>query len=176
MDLATFTKTDVTTGLDIDGHTALLTDMEGLEGSSHVWFVAAQAGAVPSVEDVYVFDQSAGTASSVKKLTSHSSTADLSVLNLTASPDGTRASFSVGTSGAEVLYAVPTAGGSAPVALNGSGSFLAGGYAWTPTSAGIVYGGGSVLGSLDLLYVLLGGSTSTVSAAQSYVYVFNVAP
>jgi hypothetical protein len=40
----------------------------------------------------------------------------------------------------------------------------------------VVYGGGSVLGSLDLLYVPLGGSTSTVNAAQSYVYVFNVAP
>ena len=177
VDLTSFTKTDVTTGLDIDGHTELYTDMEGLPGSNMVWFIAAQAGAVPSVEDVYVFDQSLGTAASVKKLTSHTATADLAVLNLTASPDGSQASYSVGASGTEILYAAPTSGASAATALNGSGSFFAGGYAWAPASTGIVYGGGSVLGSLDLLYVVLGGgTTSTVNAAQSYVHVFNIAP
>jgi hypothetical protein len=176
VDLSTYAKVDITTGLDIDGHTDLIEEMEGLVGSNYVWFVAAQANATPSIEDVYVFDQNAGTAASVKQLTTHSGSADTSVYNLTVSPDGTYASYSVGASGTEILYAVPTSGASAAAAVNGSGSFVANAYAWTPDSLGVVYGGGSVLGTLDLLYTLLAGTTTTLNAAQSYLYVFNVAP
>ena len=39
---------------------------------------------------------------------------------------------------------------------------------------GEVYGGGAVLGTLDLLYTVVGGSTTTLNASQGYIYVFNV--
>ena len=72
VNLTTFAKTDITTGLYIDGESNLNYDMETAPGSANVWFVASTSGATTSVEDVYVFNQNTGA--KAVNLTKHSST------------------------------------------------------------------------------------------------------
>jgi hypothetical protein len=167
----TFAKVDITTGLNINSESSLDDDMEGHASSKYVWFVAKKASASVALEDLYLFDQNAGTAASLKNLTNHSGTSAISITNLSISPDGTYASYTTGTGSSAKLWAVPASG--TPVALNSTGSYVEPAYTWTADSKGIVYGGGSTSSStLDLKLVTVPGAvTTTLHAAQSYLFV-----
>jgi hypothetical protein len=174
VDLSTFAFTDITIGLDIDSESALGENMEGLQGSQWIWFIAEKVGATVTVEDLYVFNQNTGTSTSLANLTNHTSASSLTMENLAISPDATLASYTIGSAGSTILYAVPTAGSAAPFALNGAGSYVAGAYEWSPDSTFIVYGGGTAAaGDLDLMKTEMTNPTpTTLYSAGSYIYVF----
>jgi hypothetical protein len=170
VNLTSFAKTNISTGLNIDSESDLDVDMEGQEGSPSVWFVAQKTGRTVAIEDLYVFDQNAGTAASLKNLTGHTGTSAVSISSLAISPDATYASYTTGSGLSTILYTVTSS--ASPVALNGTGGHV-GPYVWKADSAGIVHGGGTTADKLDLIRVpATGGTPTTLHASQSFVYVF----
>lgn len=166
VDLGTFVKKDITTGTFINSEKDLDNDMDTVPGSSKVWFVGKKGGK----EDIYVFDQnSAGTPTNLTKQT----TTAHEYNNLHVSPDGKFASYMVGSGTAEVLYIIPTAGGTAK-ALTKAGPYLEDSYAWTMDSAAIAYGAGSSTSKIDLFLVTItGGTPKKLHASQGHMHVFS---
>jgi len=179
VDLTAITAAKVTSGLDISSGAYIDTVFEPVPGTNLVAFVAKLAtnNATPYFEDLYVFDQSTGAASSLKKLTSTptSGTSSSYINNIMPSPDGAQIGYTTGSGSNTLLAVVPVAGGTSTVLNGTTGSYVEDAYAWTPDSTSVAYGGGTSTSALDLrLIPAAGGTHTTLHASQSYLFVFGV--
>jgi len=167
VDLGTFVKKDITTGMYISFESDIDNDLETVPGSSNVWFVGLKGGK----EDIYVFDQN--TASAPTNLTKFASSSD-TINNMHVSPDGKYVSYMKGTTTTEVLYILPTAGGK-PTTLVKAGPYLEDSYTWTTDSSAVVYGAGSSTSSkMDLfLITTAAGTPKKLHAAQGVLHIFS---
>lgn len=173
VDLTTFAGQAISSGLYIDSESNIDADMETVAGSQYVWFVAYKASASAKIEDVYVFDQNAGTPSSLKNLTNHTGTSAVSLAGLLASPDGKYASYIMGSGSSAQLYVVPTAGGT-PTAITATAGYIGEAYVWASDSQAVIYGYGSSSSAKDL-YIgkVSGGTPKKLHGAASYLYVMS---
>jgi hypothetical protein len=175
VNLSTFAATNISSGLWMAAATSSVSIMDSLEGhagSPYVWFFARQQGVSPSTDNVYMFDQNAGTVP--QNLTNHQpGTVGFYLDNLAISPSGAYASYFSGGGASAKLWVVSNSGG-APTPLT-SGSYMAAAYAWTNSSSGIAYGAATGSSSqLELIFApVTGGISKTIyNTAKGYIYVF----
>jgi len=172
VDLTTFAGAWIGKTLYIGAESSAYADMATVAGSDNVFFVAYIPGSV-QLEDLYVFNQSTGASSSLKKLTSHTGTTAVYLSGLIVSPDGKYAAYITGSSGKQTVYVVAAAGGT-PVALNSTAGYIEQAMAWKQDSSGVIYGMGTTSGKLDLYVTSKDGKTSKkLHAAQSYLHVLS---
>ena len=168
VDLTTFIKKDITTGLLINSETGSGSGFETLPGSSKVWFLAQKN----YYEDLYVFDQN--TASVPVKLTATPATStNLGGPHL--SPDGKLVAYTHGHATTEQLMVMPSGGGTAK-ALTSTGLYLGDIYTWTMDSSSIVYAAApGSLHSAEELYLVkaTGGAPLKLHAAKDSIQIIS---
>ena len=175
VDLTTFAGAWInkTLFIDVEATADAGDDMETSDGSDNVFFVAYTPGGTVQLEDLYMFNQSTGDATSLKNLTNHTGTTAVSISGLKVSPDGMYASYITGAAGKQTLYVVAAAGGS-PVAMNSTAGYIESAYTWKLDSMGVIYGMATTSGKYDLYTTSKDGQTSKkLHAAQSYLYVMS---
>ncbi len=168
LDLSTFAKKDITTGLLINSETGADSGFVTLPGSSKVWFLAQKG----YVADFYVFDQN--TASTPLKLTATIGTATV-LGGLDISPDGKQLSYTLGHATTEQIMVMPSGGGTAK-AVTSLGVYLGDTYAWTLDSSSIVYATAPAAAyNKEELYLVkaTGGTPLKLHAAKDDIHIYS---
>lgn len=175
IDLTAFTKKYITTGLNLVGgwNSGSQARWASLEGSSKVWFSGRLPGTKsPYTENIYVFDQNAGTVAT--KLTSYGASYDQAYY-VVPSPDEKYVAYRRGSSSG-FIYVVPTAGGTPIALMPKSAKPNNGAWVWAADSSVLYYGAGSSYTTQNLYYSAVPSGTQTLisGAPKGYVQVFGV--
>ncbi len=178
VDLTTFTKKDITAGLQVlFPNSTPGTEHQGLPGSSRVWFLSQDpASLVTYMESLYSFDANTGAKATQLELRPGTAKSPFTSGGFTLSPGGKYYAYVTGGNTNSELWIGPAAGGT--IKLRDSGPWISRSMRFTADDRALVFGGGVNNNGIEQLKLIssVSGNAQVIYNPVGYTRVLAVGP